>query len=352
VHLGRAMRLLENQPPAWMNEAWWAEWRDNVKVNARYYLHTMKPDGMSYKFSRVSTADKFVKRGVFDDPANGIQTNLLLDEAESRRRLEWVFGESATEAPRVFSESLAYFGQAFLRGGWKPDASFVFFHHSPNRDSTGRNEANGFSLYDHGHALLLAPPLTVDGRKQNICHDRVRDPGGKTVFLTHDERGVPTGQRFHTSEKFDFSEGEYRGAYSLVEWNESNMFGDYGHQKITEALAKKRAPMGPVTDVSHARQIFSVRGEGVLIVVDRIRSGSEHTFAQDFTVYTPVPREGWKRRVELAREEQRPPIVMDAATRTLRTDNGSLPGATVRHFGPLAPRYTVIEDLFGKAGEA
>ncbi len=350
VHLGRAYRLLATQPPAWMDDAWRAEWRDNVKVNARYYLHAMKPDGFSYRFSRVTTADKFVMRGRFDDDAMPIQTNLLMDEAESRRRLEWVFGEYPLEKPRVDSESLAYLGASIFRQGWEPSASFLYFQCNPNRDCNGREDANGFALHAHGHAMLLAPPLAVDDRTQNVHHGLVADPGGKTIWLTYDHRGVPVSSRFHASAKFDFTEGEYRGVYQWQSGPEAEMFGDYGYVKLADKLRPKGDE--PIRDAAHARQVLSVRGEDLVIVTDRFRSDQARKFSQNYTLYTPVPREGWKRRVELAAEEKRPPLVVDAQARVLATDNHLLPSVSLRHFGGPQPTYTITDDAFGKIGEA
>jgi len=350
VHLGRAYRLLETQPPVWLDDAWRDEWRDNVKVNARYYLHTLKPDGFSYRFSRVSTSDKFIKRDRFDDPAMPIQTNLLLDEPEARRRLAWIFGEYAIETPQVHSEALPYLGAYMLRGGWEPDASFLYFQSNPNLDCNGREDANGFSYYAYGHALLLAPPLAVDDRTQNIHHGLVADPGGKTIWLTYDHRNQPVQSRFHASKTFDFAEGEYRGVYQLHSGPEAEIFGDYGYTKIAEKLR----PQGdePIRDVHHVRQILSVRGEDVVIITDRFNSEGQRKFSQNYTMFTPVARESWSRRVELKKEENRPPLVIDAKTRSLRTDNGTLPGISVHHFGSAQPSYTLIEDGFAKLGNA
>lgn len=353
VHLGRAFRLLQNQPPTWLDDAWRAEWFDNVKVNARYYLHVLKPDGFTYRFARVTTSDKFVMNGRLDDPAMPIQSNLLLGEPESRRRLEWLYAKDATEPPQIASESLAYFGAAILRGGWERDASFLYFQSSPNRDTGGREDANGFTLHAYGHELLLAPPLAVDDRTQNIHHGLVDHPGGKTLWLTYDDRGIPVESRFHASHAFDFAEGEYRGVYQLhPSKTEGDIFGDYGYAKLGDALRKKGDKDEPIRDVRHTRQVLCVRGEDVTIVTDRIRSDMDRKFAQNYTLFTPVAREGWKRRIELAAEEQRPPLVVDAAAHSLRTDNHELPGVSLRHFGTVQPTYTVTENAFTKTGAA
>lgn len=351
VHLGRAFRLLQAHPPAWLDEAWISEWQDNVKVNARYYLHTLKPDGYTYKFSRVTTADKFVMRGRFDDPAMPIQTNLLLGEDEARRRLEWVYGDDAVEAPRINSEFLPYYGAAILRSGWEPDASFLYFQSSPNKDCNGREDANGFSLFAHGHEMLLAPPLAVDDRTQNIHYGLVPHPGGKTIWLSYDDRGKPVESRFHTSAKFDFTEGKYEGVYQCHGPKaEADEFGEYGYAKIGDKLRAKDNK--PIRDVLHARHILSLRGEDVVIVTDRFRSADTRKFSQNYTLFNPVPREGWKRRVELANEEHRPPLVIDTTAKMLRTDNESLPGISVRHFGTIEPTYTVTDNAFGKTDAA
>lgn len=353
VHLGRAFRLLESQPPAWLDEAWRAEWRDNVKVNARQYLHSMKPDGFTYKFGRVTTSDKFLLHGRLDAPAMPIQSNLLLEEPESRRRLEWLYGKAAAEPPRILSESLAYLGQAFFRSGWEPDASFLYFNHNPNRDTGEKADANGFSMYAHGHHLLLAPPLFVDDRTQDICHGLVRDPGGKTVYLTYDDRDRPVDVRFHAATAFDFAEGDYCGVYRLHPSKaDGDLFGDYGYAKLGDALRKKGNADEPIRDVNHRRQILSIRGEDLLIVTDRLQSESERRFAQNYTLFTPVARDGWKRRVELAAEEQRPSLVMDGASRVLRTDSHDLPGLSIRHFGTVQPTYTLLDNAFTKTAKA
>lgn len=350
VHLGDAYRLLEFKPPAWLDDAWRAEWRDSVAVNARYYLHNLKPDGMSFKFARVATADKFRLRGRFDDPAMPIQTNLLLHEPESRRRLEWVFGEDGVAAPEVDSEFLPYLGAAVFRGGWTPAASFLYFQSSPNQDANGREDANGYALHAYGNALVLSPPLAVDGRTQDVHDGMVWNPGGKTLWLSYDRRGRPVESRFHASPRFDFAEGEYDGAYQWQRSAESSVFGEYGY---TASGAKNR-PQGddPVRGVRHSRKLFSLRGEDLTIVVDRVSTSEPRTFSQDYTLFAPIAKEGWKRRLELAQEAQRSPVAVDAKGRSIRTDAPAQPGVSLRHFSAAEPKYTVTEDAFAKIGDA
>jgi len=351
VHLGRAVRLLEFAPPSWMDDAWRSEWRDNVRVNARYYLHLLKPDGYCYKFSRVFTADKLVRHGRFDDEEMPIQVNLLLGEPEARRRLERVFS-GGTEPPRITSESLAYFGAAILRESWEPDAAFLYFQSSPHPNTGGREDANGFALHAYGHAQLLAPPLAVDGRTQNRHHGLVRDPGGKTIYLACDQDGPPVDHRFHASDRFDLTEGTYRGVYQLHHGPEADVFGEYGHLKWAEAQRKQGDTDQPIRDVTHARQLAAVRGHDLVIVTDRWTSDRQRVFSQHYTLFTPIARDGWKRRIELAQAEGRPPLRIDEHAGTLRTDNYALPGVSIRHFSPSPPSCQVTHDSRETLGSA
>ena len=361
VHLGEAYRTLAARPPDWMDDAWRAEWQDHMRVNARYFVHLLKPDGFEYKFGLATTADLFLKHGRFDRADTPIQVNMLIEEPETRRRLRAAFGDqpavrreggfaaaARTAAPvedvgppRVRSEFLPYIGYAALRGGWEKDDSFLYFQSSPLKDTGGRQDNNGFRLHAHGQALLLAPPTVVDGRTQNIHYGLVENPGGKTFYLTYDDRGRPVPHRFHTSAAFDFVEGRYDGVYQYAgNKAEVFVFGDYGYAggaaKRAAAAAKKGEAFdnAPVRDVRHVRQVFAVRGEELYVAVDRLLTEGEHRYAQHFTVATPVPRAGWRRRLALAAEVGRPALAVDDDADSIRTDNRTLPGLSVYHVGP------------------
>ena len=325
---------------------------DNFKINARYYIHGLKPDGFSYKFSHVNLKDVLMP-GESDPngPEARVITQLLMDEPETAARLYKAFSHGEKGEPKIFSEAMPYIGYYNLRGGWEPDSDFLHFQSFPVPDSGGRQDINGFELHALGARQLLVPSIVVDGRTQNLNYGMVYDPGGKTNYLAYDNSGKPAPHRFHTSATFDLAEGIYAGVYQYHNENAfADVYGDYGYlkddQKHQAAAAKAGKPFSndPLRDVKHVRQILSVRGQDLYIVTDRIIATGPHQYTQHYTLFTPVPQEGWRENVERSKSENHQRVIVDQKGQSVRSDNRDLPGVSIYDFAAQDVAYKVTSD--------
>ena len=142
-----------------------------------------------------------------------------------------------SEKPQIDSESMAFQGYYYLRGGWEPDDYFLYFQSIGQPILSGREDNTGFNLYDHDHNVLLAPATWVDGKVQNIHYGLVNSPGGKANYCTYGlPDAVKTG-RFLAGRHFDFAEGAFKGVYQYARPSDFYYpFGMYGSEK---SLAKR-----------------------------------------------------------------------------------------------------------------
>lgn len=330
----------------WLDPFWESEFLDDFVANTRYRLHNLRPDGWCY---RLSVRDQRF-RYLGADPE--YKVNLLLNEPETRARLWKVFGAGTPQPPpAVRSESLAFQGYYYLRGGWEKNDDFVYFQNIGQPILSGREEATGFSLFGQGIAHLLAPPTVVDGRVQNLHSALILNPGGKAPHAAYGRPDIVKDARFLSDDSFDLVEGTFKGPYTFHRpTTEIDVFGSYGYESLLSRLQNQAAKTGktvsqdPITDVAHSRLLISVQGRHTWLVADFIHSPAPRQFTQNYTLFAPVRIDNLKERLQLLKASGAPPVVTDAAARQVFTRNVGLPNLRMRHVTELPLRYTLSPD--------
>jgi hypothetical protein len=176
-------------------------------------------------------------------------------------------------------------GEFMLRDGWGKDDSFFYMHSGRIPNSNPDEDCNAFRLHDCGRLLLIAQPVYVDGRTQNMHFRHVDNVGAKTAFLTYSD-GLPIKGRWHTSPNFNLAEGIYEGAYEDREgrtyWS-AFQTGGFDMRRRQRSLG-----LPAITDVErHVRQVFFVREPKAWIVVDRVRTAAKHDYEVPLEFFYP-----------------------------------------------------------------
>lgn len=330
----------------WLDPFWEQEFLDDFLANTRYRVHNLRPDGWCYRLSVRSQRERYLG----GEPE--YKVNLLQNEPEVRRRLWKVFGIGKPEpAPAVRSESMAFQGYYYLRSGWEREDEFLYFQNIGQPILSGREEAMGFSLYGGGVARLLAPPITVDGRVQNIHSALIENPGGKAPYAAYGWPDVVKDARFLSDERFDLVEGRFKGPYTFHHpKTEIDVFGSYGYESLLKRLQSQAEKNGktvstePITDVTHARLLISVQGRQTYLVADFIESPQERQFTQNYTLFAPVRIDNLKQRLELLKVEGVTPVAADASAKTIVTRNIGLPNLRMRQFGEFPLQYVLTPE--------
>ncbi|MGD0093470.1 MAG: FN3 associated domain-containing protein, partial [Planctomycetota bacterium] len=176
-----------------------------------------------------------------------------------------------------------------------------------------------------GRHLLANPssPITVDGLAQMSDNNYRAAPeayrndifrpvygraGSANAYRTSLRR------RWHTSEFFDVLEGQYSGPFA------------------------RTAPNVFIGDVSHQRQIIFARKLGLWIVIDRLKSPTEHNYEWVWPFYCPGGDDA-KRYPGFTGNQ----IKVDAKTQSIKTDNPS---------GPNLSLYSFCAEPLEKTGSA
>ena len=341
--------LLPDEADALARREFW----DLVRVNERSLLTHISPNGKYWPRwtadggfrstwqGRVDLAhNSLCERYLRLNPAERHPLDLVADEAGARSRIETLLtGGKPTGAPLPdrCSDVAPYAAMYFLRDGWAPGAEYLlmqnFLHRSQDtaiRDVPEKNRLGGsartmYSLSKDAKVLVSASPIAVDRKPDNRWEGAIAT-GGKTAFCGQAGRHV-VDTRFHTSARFDLAEARQDAPYSRP----TQIRGDwYGLYTIRPGMDNT-----PVRDVTAYRQVFRVRGEGLTIVSDRIenRGGSEHEYAQFFTLPAQVPEKGFAARLdELARAGHRL-IRVEPDARRLHTANVGFENISIRLFG-------------------
>ena len=329
---GVAFDLLRKHRPAWFNELFEDEFRESLTDNGLFWLRHLKPDGCRHRDSYRFAGDAYVGRRLspFAFASLDAQLPWLTEQDEPARMLTTVFGKGERGTPRHLSDVLPHLGEFILRGGWGKTDPFLYMHSGRIPNSNPDEDCNAFKLHNHGHHLLTAQPIYVDGRTQNMHFRHVDNVGAKTAFLTHSD-GQPIQGRGHTDEHLDFAEGIYEGAYEDREgrtyWSPFHT-GGYDMRRLQRSRG-----LPAVTDVQrHTRQVFFVRNPVCWIVVDRIRCDTQHDYEMPYELYTPVDKLDWLRRGKVAIPSADRRVTIDESSQTVRTDNPGYPRVTLHHF--------------------
>ncbi len=205
-----------------------------------------------------------------------------------------------------------------MRTGWGKQDQWLYMPSTRPVSSITHPDNNGFSLYAYGRHLLAntgtTTPVTVDGCAQigNDSYRAAPESYRKDIFRPVYGRAgsanayrTPLQRRWHTSEFFDVLEGEYRGPFA------------------------RTAPNVFIDDVSHERQIIFVRKLGLWIVVDRLKSPTQHSYEWVWPFYCPSGDDA--QRYPGFKWSQ---IEVDARTQSIKTDNPAGPNLSLCSFSP------------------
>jgi hypothetical protein len=336
----QALQIWQAQAPAWFDAPFAGEFKEHLTRNGEFFLRHMKSDGYRHRDDYRSARFWFVGTNLwsFGPRSLGAAVPWVAAEPEAQRMVGTVFGtEGACGAPQHVSDVMPCLGEFMLRGGWGPDDPFFYMHSGRIPNSNPDEDCNGFKLHNYGRHLLTAQPVYVDGRTQNAHFKLVDNVGAKTAFLTHSD-GQPVEGRWHTSDRFDFAEGVYAGAYEDRNgrpYSSTFHTGGYDLHRQFRSLG-----LPAVTDVQrHTRQVFFVRQPVAWIVVDRVSTAARHAYEVPFEFYTPVDKLDWLRRAKtpIPKADQR--VVLDEAAHVMRTDNPGFPKLALHHFSSSLLRF-------------
>ena len=172
----------------------------------------------------------------------------------------------ADGVPSFTSERFPYGGHAYIRTGWRVKDPYLYMYAAPyplsGSLSVRNNNAIGLSAY--GYDLIETgengvydqphTPVKVDGQDQYFPFG-VSSWGHRGPMLTTSGYDSPPNWRWHDSQNFNLVEGAYTG--------------NFGRQKKLD-------------DVTHQRVVQYVRGAGLWIVTDRLKSPNPHTYTLDW----------------------------------------------------------------------
>lgn len=171
-------------------------------------------------------------------------------------------GRRADGAPSFDSERFPYGGHAYIRAGWDANDPYLYMYGAPfplsgslsvrNNNAIGLG-AYGYDLIETGENGVYDQPHTpvkVDGLDQHYPFG-VLAWGHRGPMLTTSGYTMPPDWRWHASSHFNVCEGVYAG--------------NFGKDKKLD-------------DVTHQRMVQYVRGAGVWIVTDRLKSPQSHNY--------------------------------------------------------------------------
>jgi len=364
---------LRNRPP-WINALWHQELAENLNQAARFIIRELWVNG-GYSQWGPLRPESWVFTGT--DPYWLSCVPEALAEPDNARIISALFGDgsagaspsqagsagaSPSQPPSFTSDSFPYGGYYMIRTGWGRQDQWLYMPSTRPVDSLTLGNCNDIHLSAFGQNLLLAQhhsPITVDDCPQIDC-DTYRNypakyrPGAASgagilpanpgvagwkpapLPLFEPLYGKNNGaaaydtvlkRRWHTSEHFDFCEGEYTGPFAR----------------------NPREPGQPgvfIDDVTHKRQILFARKLGVWVVIDRVKSPSNHTYQLRWPIFGPQ-KEGGKDLPGFTDKQ----IVVDEKTLSIKTQNEAIPNLSIYHFSltPLKIRRNGVE--FAGAGE-
>ena len=307
--------------PMELKELW-----DHTRVNARNFVIHADSNGdywpnrrVSVDYSRSTLVDKYLRKHPQEQQGMGRDRTLMdpvLHEPEVQARIAAILNGSPDPAnpPSPFSEYLPYSGTHLLRESWTHGAEYLLMVNNRSRSQSQYERPDLFGasrtfygLSKGGRRILASHSLAVDGRPDNRYVD-VLKTGGKTQYLMSATRHVML-VRFHSSRRFDVAESIQDAPYAWHdEFSSRGNYGLYLYKEISsrppERIPEAFRDNTPIRDVKAYRQIFSVRGEGVYIVNDRVESPGAHEYTTFFKLYPRIPESGFAARIQLLEKQK------------------------------------------------
>jgi len=339
-----AIRAAKTFSPDWLTPAWEQEWREQAEQRGRFLIHHLTAAGED------PIAHRADKRKRIDITAERVSRDLpqLFKEPAIQRLMNAYYqtgtppqGTAATTEkgfPDYTSECYPYGGYYFLRDGWKADSSYAYMLSSatPGKDfrTVTDNNIVGFnafgtdllvtaavSAYSHNNA-----PIQVDGKNQ-FFHAGTPQWGHRGYLM--EVTPIPAARRWLTSPRFDVAEGIYNGPYGDLPNLHANR--DFVEETRDRADALVKAKEACITGVQHQRWLFAVRGAGLWVIADRMKSDKPHTYSQVW----PFP--SGESKYPVFRETE---IGTDDNKQVIATSKPAGVNLSLYQFGPAGLHYT------------
>lgn len=311
----------------------WLEFEDKMRLMIRSIFGEITPSG--YKLVLFADMAQFLEKSHmnsvefrFFHQALKEYHDPVLAEPEIRARLDAVTGDRKGR-PKVFSEVSSYMARSYLRSSWKHDGDYLSMWDGKFQ-ALGPNLKTEIYMARGDYMLGYLYPTMVDTKVPYAAYGKVYNPGGKVSYLGEAGRHVVEAH-FHTSTRYDLTEAVQDAPYA---WHEQLIWNIHKYPLLDKPAIWQRAQSSnpPIQDVTAIRRVFSVRGEGIYIIEDRLQSEGPHEFAQVFYLPTRIARDTKPEVLHKLKASHFPLIEEDEAAQTIRTENLGYPNLTVRLF--------------------
>lgn len=256
-------------------------------------------------------------------------------EPEARARLDYIAGDWTKPGPcglPVATSDFAPYRSVYrLRSSWQRDGEMLLMHNARVSSQGGFGFRTQVDLARVGQILTQLQPLAVDRRFPNPFYGLPRT-GGKTDFSVMAGRNV-VKTRFHASDAFDLAEARQDSPYAS--FRGSGGMNRYGVAALNEGADDP----GAIREVTALRQVFSIRGEGLYLVNDRIESekpDATHEYTQFLTLPIRLGRPNdvasWRQGLEA--NAGKVLILEDEPNQRLATDNPIGDNLSIKIFAP------------------
>lgn len=307
---------------------------DGMRVMERNLLTHVSPQGCFWPDWRsrdyINATAAFIKP--MWSKTGRVVLELVKDEPSARRRIDAIMGQSQTDEilPERASDYAPYAGMSYLRDAWRADSDYLVMQNVRARSQhLIDSPRTGYNLSKAGLCLVEGMPIAVDRKPENHFYDST-PVGGKTQYAATSQRQVQQS-RFHSSARFDFSEGLQDAPYARF-WDQRRQY--QGARDPFFLYAGNKRDESPIRDVKALRQVLHVRGEGLWLVHDRMLAPATatHEYMQCFKLPVRLHPEGFADRVALLKTSGHNLIVEDGRERLFRTANPGVDNVAVRLF--------------------
>ena len=348
--------------PGWRNHAF--EWYDNLYT---YMFRHLAPGGYEHRFAVdyrpmrwTSTHAQYCRDRLWlpplpdrDQAVLGIpEVRRMLDawghisagrpvvadpllkgavEAQQRSHdeVKKFLGDEKPGKPHLNSDWMPYTGSYYFRGGWNENDPFIgMMACTSNGGSQAPQWPYGMIYhYDWNYPLVAARPVHIDRLQPQQLFGRMNcyEPGTKTMVLTQAVE-KPAPLRWLSTDRFDFGEADFRGAYQ----NYPGFRGDWDGSGLEQQDA------GPFVDkVRTLRQIIQLRGSRLFIIVDASRTPGEAT--HEFSIPTILSLS--TRKQGAGKPFSQDQLRIDAERHCLGSDNPDGPSVILHQFADQPIQY-------------
>ncbi|MBO9610725.1 MAG: chitobiase/beta-hexosaminidase C-terminal domain-containing protein, partial [Paenibacillaceae bacterium] len=284
-----------------------AELEEHMWSRARLMAGALTPDGKYPAGYRIDLRDWTAT--VQDLLQNGLPE--ALNDPNIAAIVAIARGTAGDQVPTFESEWYPYGGYSFIRDGWeRTDQRAFMFSSSHTGNYSFHNEANNMlTIAAYGQDMIvpgevgaydhIKSPLLVDGMLQNSSYGIPTWGHRQTLVSAWDE---PADLRWHESDAFVLTEGQYNGHYG----------GDSG-----------------TDDVGHGRVLQFARDAGLWIVTDRLTTDASHEYTLDWRLPSKdvSPRSGSYKAFDDVQVDD------DGRTAELRTNDSGIANLSIYQFG-------------------